>query len=81
MSNNLPVFKDNGKFTTLSQFFETIVKSYLEDYQTKTEVLPNTQFGFKRSRWTIAHIGQRKWLTGVQKGNVIEVLGLDLSLT
>ncbi|QQP49720.1 Uncharacterized protein FKW44_010488 [Caligus rogercresseyi] len=92
MSNVLPVFK--GKSATdpasyrpicilpaLSKVLETIVKSDLEDHLAKTEALPNTQFGFRKSRSTTAALAtaHAKWLEAEQRGKVVGVLGFDLS--
>ncbi|QQP55685.1 Uncharacterized protein FKW44_000109 [Caligus rogercresseyi] len=92
MSNVLPVFK--GKPATdpasyrpicilpaLSKVLETVVKSDLEDHLAKTEALPNTQFGFRKSRSTTAALAtaHAKWLEAEQRGKVVGVLGFDLS--
>ncbi|QQP41706.1 Uncharacterized protein FKW44_016166 [Caligus rogercresseyi] len=94
MSNVLPVFKGKGKSATdpasyrpicilpaLSKVLETIVKSDLEDHLAKTEALPNTQFGFRKSRSTTAALAtaHAKWLEAEQRGKVVGVLGFDLS--
>ncbi|QQP51025.1 Uncharacterized protein FKW44_012228, partial [Caligus rogercresseyi] len=56
-------------------------KSDLEDHLAKTEALPNTQFGFKKSRSTTAVLAtaHAKWLEAEQRGKVVGVLGFDLS--
>ncbi|QQP41982.1 Uncharacterized protein FKW44_016510 [Caligus rogercresseyi] len=94
MSNVLPVFKGKGKPATdpasyrpicilpaLSKVLETVVKSDLEDHLAKTEALPNTQFGFRKSRSTTAALAtaHAKWLEAEQRGKVVGVLGFDLS--
>ncbi|QQP56368.1 Uncharacterized protein FKW44_000997, partial [Caligus rogercresseyi] len=94
MSNVLPVFKGKGKPATdpasyrpicilpaLSKVLETVVKSDLEDHLAKTEALPNTQFGFRKSRSTTAALAtaHAKWLEAEQRGKVVGVVGFDLS--
>ncbi|QQP55414.1 Uncharacterized protein FKW44_008578, partial [Caligus rogercresseyi] len=94
MTNVLPVFKGKGKPATdpasyrpicilpaLSKVLETVVKSDLEDHSAKTEALPNTQFGFRKSRSTTAALAtaHAKWLEAEQRGKVVGVLGFDLS--
>ncbi|QQP55504.1 Uncharacterized protein FKW44_008710, partial [Caligus rogercresseyi] len=46
-----------------------------------TEALPNTQFGFRKSRSTTAALAtaHAKWLEAEQRGKVVGVLGFDLS--
>ncbi|QQP49566.1 Uncharacterized protein FKW44_010277, partial [Caligus rogercresseyi] len=65
----------------LSKVLETVVKSDLEDHLAKTEALPNTQFGFRKSRSTTAALAtaHAKWLEAEQRGKVVGVLGFDLS--
>ncbi|QQP40472.1 Uncharacterized protein FKW44_014518, partial [Caligus rogercresseyi] len=60
---------------------ETIVKSDIEDHLAKTEALPNTQFGFKKSRSTTAALAtaHAKWLEAEQREKVVGVLRFDLS--
>ncbi|QQP42216.1 Uncharacterized protein FKW44_016812 [Caligus rogercresseyi] len=94
MSNVLPVFKGKGKPVTdpasyrpicilpaLSKVLETVVKSDLEDHLAKTEALPNTQFGFRKSRSITAALAtaHAKWLEAEKRGKVVGVLRFDLS--
>ncbi|QQP50229.1 Rna-directed dna polymerase from mobile element jockey-like protein, partial [Caligus rogercresseyi] len=77
MSNVLPVFKGKGKSAL------TIVNSDLEDHLAKTEVLPNTQFGFRKGRSTTAALAtahaHAKWLEAEQRGKVLGSLDLTFS--
>ena len=90
----VPFFKGKGKCTTdpasyrpvsilpaMSKVLETIVKSDLERHLARTDALPNAQFGFRPGRSPTAALAmaQADWIKGRQKGQVVGVLGFDLS--
>jgi hypothetical protein len=90
----IPIHKGRGKSTTdpasyrpisilpaLSKVLEAVVKSDLEKHLAAVDALPNTQFGFRTGRSSVAAIAtsHAQWLRGSQEGNVVGILAFDLS--
>jgi hypothetical protein len=65
----------------LSKVLEAVVKSDLERHLTVVDALPNSQFGFRTGRSSLAAIAtcHAQWLRGSQEGNVVGILAFDLS--
>jgi hypothetical protein len=60
---------------------EAVVKSDLEGHLAVVDALPNSQFGFRSGRSSMAAIAtcHAQWLRGSQEGNVVGILAFDLS--
>lgn len=65
----------------LSKILETTVKSDLVAHFAKTDAIPTTQHGFRagRSCSTALASAQAGWLSGLKAGQMVGILGFDLS--
>jgi hypothetical protein len=89
-----PVHKGSGKsradpasyrpvsiLPALSKIIEAVVKADLEKFLAANNILPASQFGFRRGRSCTMALGTAHagWLKGVRAGKVVGVMAFDLS--
>eukprot|EP00117_Sycon_ciliatum_P010660 scpid33236/ scgid4028/ RNA-directed DNA polymerase from mobile element jockey; Reverse transcriptase len=67
--------------TIMSKVMEGIVNTQLVNYLEKHEVLPNSQFGFRRGRGTadILTALQHEWVHTISTGGCVQVLAVDIA--